>query len=50
MTGVVAWTLSFSAAPTAIETITGPANSLEWLFELGLMDRFNVVTLVMTSP
>ena len=34
---------------SAVETITGPANTLECLFEPGLRDRFNVVTLVITS-
>lgn len=47
LTGVI--TQGLFAGSTAIETITGPANTWECLFEPGLMDRFNVVTLVITS-
>lgn len=44
LTGVI--TQGLFAGSTAIETISGPADTLECLFEPGLMDRFNVVTLV----
>lgn len=47
LTGVI--TQGLFAGSTAIETITGPANSLACLFEPGLMNRFNVVTLVILS-
>jgi len=47
MTGVI--TGGLFAGSSAIETITGPANTWECLFEPGLTDRFNVVTLVITS-
>lgn len=47
LTGVI--TEGLFAGSTAIETIAGPANSWECLFEPGLMDRFNVVTLAITS-
>ena len=47
LTGVI--TAGLFAGSSAIETITGPANTLQCLFEPGLTDRFNVVTLVITS-
>ena len=48
LTGVI--TAGLFAGSTAIETITGPANTLECLFEPGQMNRFNVVTLVIATP
>lgn len=47
LTGVI--TNGLFAGSTAVETITGPANGLECLFEPGLRDRFNVVSLVVMS-
>ena len=48
LTGVI--TEGLFAGSTAVETITGPANSWECLFEPGLRDRLNVVSLVIASP
>jgi len=47
LTGVI--TDGLFAGSTAVETITGPANTLQCLFEPGLRDRFNVVTLLIAS-
>lgn len=48
LTGIISSGLF--AGSTAVETITGPANSLECLFEPGLRDRLTVVSLVIASP